>query len=603
MTGKDMLLALGQVDRKYIQEAEFETMAKVIDEQFTQEAPSGKRRSPLKVILVAALISLLLAGCTYAVLKVQDMMYEEVTVTQRFDEYGETIEPTEKILERYTPFSLTDGPMAQAAKEWNEYLDSCDLENVDMELARKTLPENYYTAYECYNQEMMEKLDEILAKYNLKPVDRWCIPISGEFGIMYDAYGMDGILLPGAEAEIVPSQAQFNSCGSFEVFNHITLTGSDAIYKKPWDCFFDYAKKDYFWERMGAAVAGEYEQWNYTTADGTKVLLVLRDQGAADIIADVGDACIYIVISPYDGLEGRIPSREALEQMADIFDYHMDPQPFDRAEVEPLLESGRAFEAQRQAEALEYRQTATVSLERCNAFGGPDSPRDLADREWNEFLNSYCEEGAMDMKAALENLPENYCYTYECYTQEMADKLDEIAGKYNLKLLDTWCFAHRSEKKIMYDAYGIDGIVRPDSQVAIEEEEAQFNSDGTFESKLWITMTGADAQWREKMFCFFDFAKPDVFWERTATFVPGEYEQWNYTTADGTAVRLVLCQRGNGYIFADADNGTVFVNIFFDKENGQIPTKEGMEQIADIFDYKMNPQPFNRTEIKAKLGN
>lgn len=342
MTGKDILMALNDIEDKYIQEAEHG--ADPIQFKEKKSAPSRKLG---KILLLAAALSLLLTGCAYAVLKVQDMMYEKVPVTVRFDNNGKAIEPTEKILERYTPFSFTDGPIAKATKEWNEFLDSYDLGEVDMETASKTIPENYYHTYECFDQNMVDKLKAILAKNNLKPLDKWLSPIIQEnFDLMYDAYGIDGLLRPGAQADIKPTQGQFNSCGDFEVLNHITLTGADAIYKEHWSCFFDYAKKDVFWERMGSSIEGEYQQWNYTTADGTEVLLILRDNGNADIHADVGDAVIYMTIFAGEiggdrkiEIPPRISSKEELEQIADIFDYHMNPHPFDRAEVERQLDA------------------------------------------------------------------------------------------------------------------------------------------------------------------------------------------------------------------------------------------------------------------------
>lgn len=333
MTGKDILMAMNDIDDKYIQEAEFAPL------QF-KEKTAAPTRKLAKIALLAAVLSLFLTGCAYAVLKVQDMMYEEVTVTRRFDENGETIEPTEKILERYTPFSLTDGPIAKATREWNDFLDGYDPGPFTAE-SIEGVPENLLHSYDCTNREMAGKLQEIADKHGLKLLDTVCFADSFQKNVMYEAFGIDGIFQPGVQMEVVENQGNFWPNGTFEDVKEITLTGPDAIWRDKMICFFDYNKKDTFWERMGAQIAGEYDQWHYTTADGTDVLLVQNQSASAGtIIADVGDGIIFIRIGFIEEMN-RDSHKEGLEQIADMFDYHIDPQPFDREEVVAKIEAGR----------------------------------------------------------------------------------------------------------------------------------------------------------------------------------------------------------------------------------------------------------------------
>lgn len=327
MTGKDMLKAMGQVDSRYIEEAEFAGRKSI-----------KTSRRAWKILPIAAALAIVLTGCTVAVLKVQDMMYEEVTVTQRFDENGETIEPTEKIRERYTPFSLTDGPIAKAYKEWNDYLDS--LGDVPLtEEGIKDVPDNLYFNYECFNTDMVEKLQEITDKYGLTLLDTWCFAHDYQKDIMYDAMGIDGILRQGLEANVVEEpQGVFESNGNFEESKKITLTGTDAIWREEFYCTFTYAKKNTFWERMGSEMKGQYDQWNYTAADGTELLLIVDQFGHGTILANTGDSYIFIQLM-FDEEKNRVPSREGMEQIADIFDYQIDTQPFDRKSVQLQLDA------------------------------------------------------------------------------------------------------------------------------------------------------------------------------------------------------------------------------------------------------------------------
>ena len=79
--------------------------------------------------------------------------------------------------------------------------------------------------------------------------------------------------------------------------------------------------------------------------------------------------------------------------------------------------------------------------------------------EWLAFRNAYDPDleiaGQADqaMKAGKPlGIPENYQYTYGCYSQEMADKLNEIVEKYELKLLSTDITCQTYESSILFDS-------------------------------------------------------------------------------------------------------------------------------------------------------
>ena len=79
----------------------------------------------------------------------------------------------------------------------------------------------------------------------------------------------------------------------------------------------------------------------------------------------------------------------------------------------------------------------TVTNEFISLQGLQGSVEYLATKEWQDFLRSYDTDGAILDKigngpTGLEDL-EGFTY-YQVYTQEMYDKLQEIASKYNLKL-------------------------------------------------------------------------------------------------------------------------------------------------------------------------
>ena len=67
--------------------------------------------------------------------------------------------------------------------------------------------------------------------------------------------------------------------------------------------------------------------------------------------------------------------------------------------------------------------------------GYMNTPEGRATAEWQEFLNSYDQDGAILNEIGNDptGLDERYDL-YLVYTREMADKLDEIVEKYGLKL-------------------------------------------------------------------------------------------------------------------------------------------------------------------------
>ena len=69
----------------------------------------------------------------------------------------------------------------------------------------------------------------------------------------------------------------------------------------------------------------------------------------------------------------------------------------------------------------------------------------------------------------IPGIPNQYEYTYSCYTQEMVDKVDEIVAKYNLKLLDVPIVFQRYQSDIFLEETGIQSLLLPDSNAQMLE--------------------------------------------------------------------------------------------------------------------------------------
>lgn len=339
MTGKDLVVAMSGIEGRYIEEA--------------APAAAPQRRSLRRPLLVAAAIAvaLLLVGCgiVYA-LRLQDMSIGKETYTQRFDDKGKAIDPVEKSLDIITPYGRSGDAIQQALKEWYEFQESYDQDHALMtnDPDIPDIPNQYEYTYSCYTQEMVDKVNEIAAKYDLKLLDEW-IPFQRyQSDIFLEETGIQSLLLPDSGAQITGMAGMLYPPHNFSMeFNLVTENAGTLMTS------YGYARKDYFPRAFpGGMDIDAYEQWDHTTPNGTKVLLALSGKGQGEIIAEQENAMIMISIdgnrtqSDYPDAS-EIMTKAELESIADQFDYSIQPKEVNRAVVEEKL---AAAEANYQAE-------------------------------------------------------------------------------------------------------------------------------------------------------------------------------------------------------------------------------------------------------------
>lgn len=341
MTGKDLVIAMSGIDGRYIEEA--------------APAAAPKTRSLRRPLLIAAAIAaaLLLVGCgiVYA-LRLQDMSIGKGTYTQRFDDKGKAIDPVEKSLDIITPYGRSGDAIQQALKEWYEFQESYD---PDYLLATNEpdipgIPNQYEYTYSCYTQEMVDKVNEIAAKYDLKLLEEW-IPFQRyQSDIFLEETGIQSLLLPDSGAQITGMAGMLYPPYNFSMeFNLVTENAGTLMTS------YGYARKDYFPRAFpGGMDIDAYEQWDHTTPGGTKLLLALSGKGQGEIIAEQENAMIMISIDGNRSLShsrypdaSEVMTKAELESIADQFDYSVQPKEVDRAVVEEKL---AAAEADYQAE-------------------------------------------------------------------------------------------------------------------------------------------------------------------------------------------------------------------------------------------------------------
>lgn len=238
------------------------------------------------------------------------------------------------------------------------------------------------------------------------------------------------------------------------------------------------------------------------------------------------------------------------------------------------------------------------------SFSG--SPVQMALKEWYAFSESYDPNGELlSNESDIPEIPNHYEYIYNCYTQEMADKLDEIAEKYNLKLLDENLVIQKWQSQAALEHMGIDSLLKDTAQV--KRIAGMYYSPGNFFFDLQFQLTDENAVWQTPVSGREYFSRKDYM--VPLSYLPTDledYEQWTYTTSDGTQLLLALGNRGGALIITERENAVIGIHLtisanYLMSENGAAPTKEVVEQLAEVFDYQIAPNVSDYAAMKKQL--
>lgn len=224
--------------------------------------------------------------------------------------------------------------------------------------------------------------------------------------------------------------------------------------------------------------------------------------------------------------------------------------------------------------------------------GYSGSPEYQATREWEEFLNTYDQDHSILSK--IGNSPtgfeEKYGF-YLCYTQEMADKIDEICEKYSLSLLKQIFLPQTSEELFLHAGTG--EIWQSHSQQYQNSCYSPYvYDDGSFKFDGEARLTGAGTTW-PYLICY-EFIRCVK-----GTFNPvvlnignlDSYDQWTYTTENGVALTLAQSDEKE-LIIAERGDSFVVINILDPGVSGPdlgelYKSHADLEAFAEIFDFSV----------------
>lgn len=217
------------------------------------------------------------------------------------------------------------------------------------------------------------------------------------------------------------------------------------------------------------------------------------------------------------------------------------------------------------------RPQALISLQ-----GLSDSNEYKAVAEWTSFTNSYDKDGAILAKVGNgpTGLDDKYSL-YLVYSQEMADKLDEIVSKYGLSL-------HRTLDVDLTEPDLYSRLGTSDFLGAINKAYSIYiNEDGTFHIDGAANVSSGKEIGYQIMNC-----KKGSFTDVLLNISDAAaYDEWTYKTASGVTVLLSLGP-DKALVLADLNSSFFTINVLAGTVSDPTTvTPSDLEEIADSIDF------------------
>lgn len=322
----------------------------------------------------------------------------------------------------------------------------------------------------------------------------------------------------------------------------------------------------------------------------------------------IGEAKDQYVLSAVESRKGRIAKHSSIKKplmvaaivvltlalvgCAAVYVLHMqDMKVGDQEVTTPMFN-----------EYLEFQGNATIPQQVLSLAGVKGSSSYQAAQEWFAFKQSYDPDHEIrnSVWGKEPEFPSQYD-AYGPYTQEMVDKLDEIAASHNLKLQGAPVKLHGGRR--FYEEMGIDGILMPDSRATVNVQHAYAYENGSWGVTLFfMNMPEEEGQWPYRMTNSMYYNKKDCLsTDLVALDDTGDWVEWNYTTASGQNVLLMMSRSDYaGWIICDREDAMISVRVTVRDDVGYnedgkqwfdstYMSNKQFEQVADAIDFNMNP--------------
>jgi hypothetical protein len=223
----------------------------------------------------------------------------------------------------------------------------------------------------------------------------------------------------------------------------------------------------------------------------------------------------------------------------------------------------------------------TPPVEFISLQGFADSNESKAVAEWTNFCDGYDQD--VSLLAEVGNGPTGLDAKYNLYlvyTQEMADKLDEIIDKFNLSLHSTINFLSTDELIQQAGTGNFLGTANT-AYSTYMYEDGTFHFDGAAHLANGVAIDYQFMNCKKGSFT-------DVILNVGSI---NDYEEWTYTTTSGTTVLLAISP-SKSLIITDLGNSFITVNVLAGTEHGFLDdsgkiTSTDLEAFANTFDFSL----------------
>ena len=156
--------------------------------------------------------------------------------------------------------------------------------------------------------------------------------------LLLQALGMETVLNPGSKAKMRVGYGVYYESGNLDLDFEITLPSENGSEPEKTTGVLYYRPKDCFIPDTAVLTDAQWEEWNYTTASGDKVLIIRSDDaGSAWIFSDMvnytASLRLDIIRGIYEETENGTPvakfdlmGKEQMEQVADAIDFSLEPK-------------------------------------------------------------------------------------------------------------------------------------------------------------------------------------------------------------------------------------------------------------------------------------
>ena len=217
-------------------------------------------------------------------------------------------------------------------------------------------------------------------------------------------------------------------------------------------------------------------------------------------------------------------------------------------------------------QAAEESEPTEVQLEVLSLQGMKNTPAYLANQEWLQFTESYTPESGAYWES------EEAYWAYSVLDQTMVDKVDELCGKYGLKVIGKPWHEHQDCHQFL-KLMGIQSLLESGSSAALHIPQGRFFEGGSFTAYGDIALSDGETP----AYITYQYVCKDVFYDVFAYVNPETVTERNYTTQSGTAV-LLLEGENSGIIMADREDSFITIDVAL--TNGI-----SLEAVADQFDF------------------